>query len=86
MRLFLYLLALVAGLSPAEASRVAVSEPVAVGAVSHASAPQRATDISAALHHDHLRQKSIAPASLFAASLPALGASLRIFLTDRPRA
>lgn len=89
MRLFLYLLALVAGFTPAQASRAALAEPVAVGVVRQ---PVRAF---AAVHarQAHVQTGLIATSRIRPVDvqtsdvLPALNpVSIRIALTDRPRA
>lgn len=87
MRLFLYLLALVVGLSPAQASRVVLNEPVSVGAISQPSAQRAAHSSSAAPAHAHLQQ-ILAPGGALWPVSPASGdlAQISIRLTDRPRA
>ena len=87
MRLFLYLLALVVGFSPAQASRAVLLEPVSVGAVSQPSAYCATQQALAVPAHAHLRQ-DVAVIDAFRpimAPLRAL-AQIGITLTDRPRA
>lgn len=85
MRLFLYLLALVAGFSPAQAGRLALAQPVAV-----ASAPQSAVataeNDAVAAHAAFIPIQSVRPplavlATLQDAPAPAFVSSE---LTDRP--
>lgn len=89
MRLFLYLVALVAGFSPAEASRVAMAQPVAVGAVAQTQNPTAAASTHKLLAHaTFLAQPGFVPSqkllpSVLAGFLPPL---IGIELTDRPRA
>lgn len=89
MRLFLYLVALVAGFSPAEAGRVAMAEPVAVGRVSQSAEVRLATPASKPLAHaafltSHGRLP-LAEDSSVAGSFQMLRIA-RIALTDRLRA
>jgi hypothetical protein len=70
-RLFLYLIALVAGFSPAQASRAAWAEPVAIGQLA-----QPVRHIASVVPAD----KAAAPQS----SLAVFAAPIE--LTDRPRA
>ncbi len=85
MRLFLYLLALVAGFSPAQATSAALFEPAAIGAVSPAAAQKRAAQVALAPHHAHLRPGIMAIERGAAAIFPQYQAAAPIFLTDRPR-
>ncbi len=87
MRLFLYLLALVVGFSPAQASRAVLLEPVSVGAVSQPATQRAAQQSLAAPAHAHLRQILTVADMLrpIRAPLRAL-TQLGIVLTDRPRA
>ena len=89
MRLFLYLVALVAGFSPAEASRVAMAQPAAVGAVAQTQDP---TTVASAhklvAHAAFLAQPGFVPSQTLlppvtAGFLPPL---IGVELTDRPRA
>lgn len=87
MRLFLYLLALVAGLSPAQASRVVLSEPVSVGAVSQPTAQRAAHPSLAVAAHAHLRNGFEPACRLRCLSVqPVAFAPISVRLTDRPRA
>ncbi|MFM7029232.1 MAG: hypothetical protein ACKOXK_11240 [Chakrabartia sp.] len=86
-RLFLYLLALVAGLSPAEARHVARPESVAVGQMAEGVQVAAARTALAEKAHLHLvgvpaLNRRLLPAFSGLAPLPVLA----IRLTDRPRA
>ena len=89
MRIFLYLVALVAGFSPAEASRDAMAQPVAVGSVAQTQDPTAAASTHKLLAHStFLAQPGFVPSqtllpSVLAGFLPPL---IGIELTDRPRA
>lgn len=89
MRLFLYLVALVAGFSPAEASRVAMAQPVAVGAVAQTQDPTAvASTHKLSAHAAFLAQPGFVPSQtllppVFSGFLPPL---IGVELTDRPRA
>ncbi|MBU6253592.1 MAG: hypothetical protein KGN98_10405 [Alphaproteobacteria bacterium] len=89
-RLFLYLLALMAGLSPAQASRVAWAEPVAIGQLA-----QPAHDVvQAAPARAHIAAGFVQPLPQLAAMVSApgvvspcfVGLAAGVELTDRPRA
>ena len=89
MRIFLYLVALVAGFSPAEASRVAMAQPVAVGSVAQTQDPTAVASARKVLAHAaFLAQPGFVPSQTL---LPAVLAGLLppligVELTDRPRA
>ena len=89
MRLFLYLVALVAGFSPAEASRVAMAQPVAVGAVAQTQDSMAVASAHKRLAHAaFLAEPGFVPSQtllspVLAGFLPPL---IGVELTDRPRA
>jgi hypothetical protein len=76
-RLFLYLIALVAGFSPAQASRAAWAEPVAIGQLAQ---PVRHIASVAPAKAVRSADKAAAPQN----SLAVFAAPIE--LTDRPRA
>ena len=85
MRLFLYLLALVAGLSPAQAGRLALAEPVAVASASQTAVATVQNEAEPA-HAALLPVQSVRPplavlATVQDAPAPAFVSSE---LTDRP--
>ena len=89
MRLFLYLVALVAGFSPAEASRVAMAQPVAIGAVAQTQDPTAVAATHKVLAHAAFLAKpgfvpsqTLLPPVLSGFLPPLIG----VELTDRPRA
>lgn len=85
MRLFLYLLALVAGLSPAQAGRLALAEPVAVASASQSAVatPQNET---VAAHAALIPVQNVRPPLVALATSQDTPASAFVSseLTDRP--
>lgn len=85
MRLFLYLLALVAGFTPAQAGRLALAQPVAVASASQSDVTTTQNEAEAA-HIALIPAQSVRPASVgpeFAQDTPA-PAFVSSELTDRP--
>lgn len=89
MRLFLYLVALLAGFSPAQANRAILAEPIAVGAVSQpkaaiAAAPSR----QPLVHQAFLASPGHLPPAHGGVRLSAAPSAptAPVELTDRPRA
>ena len=89
MRLFLYLVALVAGFSPAEAGRVAMAEPVAVGTLSRPAEARSALPTRKAVAHALFLEQPgavpmVQPQRVTSGHQPLFSTSVE--LTDRPRA
>lgn len=85
MRLFLYLLALVAGFTPAQAGRLALAQPVAVASAAQSSEQTAQTEATAA-HRALMPVQSARPSSIdvsIAQDAPA-PAFVSSELTDRP--
>lgn len=85
MRLFLYLLALVAGFSPAQAGRLALAQPVAVASVAQSTA-QTAQEEAISAHRALLPVQSVRPpvAAISAVQDAPAPAFVSSELTDRP--
>ncbi len=85
MRLFLYLLALVAGMSPAQAGRLALAQPVAVASAAQ-TADQTAQADAVSAHRALIPVQSVRPPvadPAFEQDAPA-PAFVSSELTDRP--
>lgn len=85
MRLFLYLLALVAGMSPAQAGRLALAQPVAVASASQ-TVDQTAQSQAVSAHRALIPAQIVRPSAVdlaFVQDAPA-PAFVSSELTDRP--